>query len=313
MQDCILVDIDGTLANVEHRLHHIKDGNHDWDSFFDAMDQDTPTEMLKLLSTFPSLHSVAFVYVSGRPDSHRDMTIAWLNKYNAPIGRLYMRKTGDHRQDTVVKQEMLEQIKGGGFNPILVIDDRPSVIKMWRDNNLDVIEFNVDRWSEGPEPSVKPRLMMLIGPSCGGKSTWAEWAYEKDEIISTDRLRETFCGDFKDQSRNSEVFHAYHRLIETRMKLGLLTVADATNIRARDRRAVRNVCPKNATITYIIIDRPMVDKVQDAGWRRGVMLKGGVWLLDAHQQTFNSNLKDILNGDGDSRVVIVDRRGVGAG
>ena len=52
-----------------------------------------------------------------------------------------MRKTGDYRKDTVVKGEMYDQMLADGYEPSMVFDDRPSVIRMWRElGGLTVID-----------------------------------------------------------------------------------------------------------------------------------------------------------------------------
>ena len=40
----IICDIDGTLADLHHRLHHIKNGNKNWDAFFAEVKDDLPIQ-----------------------------------------------------------------------------------------------------------------------------------------------------------------------------------------------------------------------------------------------------------------------------
>jgi len=81
---------------------------------------------------------VRLVYVSGRPDSHRDMTAYWLADHlgAAWTGLLYMRKAGDHRPDHTVKAEILSHLRGRGYNLRIAIDDRDQVVQMWRRNGV---------------------------------------------------------------------------------------------------------------------------------------------------------------------------------
>lgn len=37
----IIVDLDGTLANIDHRLHYIKQNKPDWNAFYGACKDDT--------------------------------------------------------------------------------------------------------------------------------------------------------------------------------------------------------------------------------------------------------------------------------
>ena len=81
---------------------------------------------------------------------------------------------------------------------------------------------------------------------------------------------------------------------------------DATNLRARDRRALRDCAMADTEIFYHVIDRPMKDKHRDAGWRDEVEI-GGVKLIDKHHQSFKSGIKHVMAGDNDPRVTVIDK------
>lgn len=148
----VIFDIDGTLANIDHRLHFVKkqEGEKkDWKSFFAAMSDDTPREdVLPMLETC-MWDGYDIFFVSGRPDSYREQTTAWLEKHVYPlyekyrqtckIGALFMRKGGDSRPDTEVKQQIYDTYFKN-YNVVRVFDDRPSVIRMWRENGLEVVD-----------------------------------------------------------------------------------------------------------------------------------------------------------------------------
>ena len=57
-----------------------------------------------------------------------------------------MRADDDYRPDYEVKAEMLKTMRDSGFDPKIAVDDRPSVVKMWRDEGLTC--FDVGGWSE---------------------------------------------------------------------------------------------------------------------------------------------------------------------
>jgi phosphatidate phosphatase APP1 len=132
----IIVDIDGTLADIAHRRHHIEGNRKRWDKFFQAMDKDLPIpEVAAKVRLLSQDHTI--ILVSGRPDDYRPMTEDWLKKHKIPYQQLFMRKSGDFRPDDIVKQEILHQdLKKEEIK--LVIDDRPRVIRMWRENGLEV-------------------------------------------------------------------------------------------------------------------------------------------------------------------------------
>ena len=137
---CYLFDLDGTLADLTHRLHHIQPPEgaaKNWDAFFDACDGDAPISPVLTLAHH-LMREVTLVFVSGRSDATRKKTEAWLFKYGLGDGpgRLYMRKAGDHRPDNIVKGELLDQILAAGFKPIMAFDDRDQVVKMWRERGV---------------------------------------------------------------------------------------------------------------------------------------------------------------------------------
>ncbi len=144
----IAFDIDGTLADLTHRLHFIKreDGTKDWDSFFKACKDDEPiVEMIDLCHDLIYGHN-DIIFVSGRSDSVREATVEWLNDYlhmsSANINNhLYMRSEGDHRPDYQIKRELLVRIMADyGQKPDIVFDDRQQVVDMFRAEGIRVCQ-----------------------------------------------------------------------------------------------------------------------------------------------------------------------------
>ena len=153
----IICDLDGTLCNIEHRLHFVRPpplidvlGIQDaddlaekhtkfkknWNGFFKAMSEDTPhqwcVDILKHMSKDRTI-----IFCSGRPDNYRKETYAWLEKHGLTEKLqfdvyLYMRPRGDQRQDNIVKEIILDFEILPRFKPYLMIDDRQQVVDMWR-------------------------------------------------------------------------------------------------------------------------------------------------------------------------------------
>lgn len=139
----VLCDLDGTLCAIDHRLHHVKVAEGEkknWKAFFEEIPNDTLREdTAKLLWEYSDAGHEIF-YVSARPDTYRAQTEEWLSHVKIPQGQaLFMRPGHDSRPDTEVKGNMFKNF----FKdmPIeAVIDDRPSVIRMWRELGLNVID-----------------------------------------------------------------------------------------------------------------------------------------------------------------------------
>ena len=132
----VIVDVDGTVADLSHRRHFLETTPKDYKSFFDSCINDSPrTEIIEKVKKLSEKFNIFIV--SGRPDSHREETTTWLINNGVPFVSILMRRASDHRPDTDVKFEILRRY----FNPNnveKVFDDRPSVIRMWRENGLSV-------------------------------------------------------------------------------------------------------------------------------------------------------------------------------
>lgn len=142
-------------------------------------------------------------------------------------------------------------------------------------------------------------IVLMIGPSGAGKSTLANKLFPQHEIISSDAIRAEFCGDFRVQTRNDEIFAEVHRRTEHRLLLGQRVVVDATNLKTRDRQFFINLSQRlGVPLYYLVVNRSIDEKLATAGWRKEVN-----GLIEKHDNTFQSNLRNILNGDGVATVI----------
>lgn len=127
---CIIVDIDGTLANIDHRRHFVEgEGKKDWKSFFEAM----PHDALNFpVWTVAHGYSEKKILVSGRSEEYRTQTETWLKQFAVEHDALFMRKEGDFREDSIIKEEIYHEHIAPFYNVFIVLDDRDRVVKMWR-------------------------------------------------------------------------------------------------------------------------------------------------------------------------------------
>lgn len=136
----VICDIDGTLADVGHRLHYIRQEPKDWHAFFEAAKYDpVRQDVVNMLHVHLRKFDREIILVSGRPDKYRKLTESWLFDH-VPYTTLFMRRDGDHRPDTIVKEEILKRHFPDTSTIVEVIDDRPSVISMWRSHGLKVVD-----------------------------------------------------------------------------------------------------------------------------------------------------------------------------
>lgn len=137
MTEAIVFDVDGTLANNDHRQHLLIGQKPNWDAFFAAMAGDQPNEpIIKLYEALKNTGKYTCILVSGRPEIFRNQTIDWLNQNRIFFDLLKMRPAGDRRPDHEVKEEILRDLQTEGFQILFAIDDRTSTVKMWRANGI---------------------------------------------------------------------------------------------------------------------------------------------------------------------------------
>lgn len=95
-------------------------------------------------------------------------------------------------------------------------------------------------------------LVLLVGASGAGKSTFAARHFRPTEVISSDRMRGWVGDDETDQSVTSDAFDVLHYLVEKRLKLRRFTVIDATNVQPESRRGLVALARKWHTLVVAI-------------------------------------------------------------
>jgi protein phosphatase len=81
-------------------------------------------------------------------------------------------------------------------------------------------------------------LVLLVGPSGSGKTTWARSRFAAPEILSSDAYRQAVADDAADQSATADAFKVLHVVARARLRRGLRTVVDATNLTEGARRSL---------------------------------------------------------------------------
>lgn len=132
------VDLDGVLADVGHRVHHIQRKPKNWDAFFAGISDDPAhPEGMAVARELAGEHDL--VYLSGRPERTREETEEWLRRHNAPPGRVLLRPDGDRRPARITKIGILRRL--AAERPVAVlVDDDPAVCRAARDAGFTVLE-----------------------------------------------------------------------------------------------------------------------------------------------------------------------------
>jgi hypothetical protein len=117
-----VIDLDGVLADVRHRLHFLASSPKDWDGFFAGIPDDPLLpEGKAVIDRLAGDHEL--VYLTGRPEATRSDTEAWLDRHDLPRARLIMRRARDRRPARVTKPALLRDLVADGRRVAVVVDD----------------------------------------------------------------------------------------------------------------------------------------------------------------------------------------------
>jgi uncharacterized HAD superfamily protein len=130
-----IFDVDGTLANVDPYLHHVRGSNRDYNAFHEASIDALPNiEVVQMLNNAVSDRH-AILIVTSRKEKYRGLTSMWLAKNNIRSHALFIRADDDSRPDYEAKKDMLDKISIL-WNVLHAVDDNPNVIKLWEDHGI---------------------------------------------------------------------------------------------------------------------------------------------------------------------------------
>jgi predicted kinase len=135
-RQAVMVDIDGTVA-----LHH--DVRDPYDTSKYHLDKPNAPVIEAIRA---ECNSNTILFCSGRDAEFRDVTVEWLKEhiFNGPLDgmgfRLFMRPTGDKRNDAIVKLELFDEHIRDTYNVRRVYDDRDRVVDAWRSIGLTVLQ-----------------------------------------------------------------------------------------------------------------------------------------------------------------------------
>jgi phosphoglycolate phosphatase-like HAD superfamily hydrolase len=137
----VVFDIDGTIANNDHRKHYLNKSPKDWYRYNEGMLGDgVYHDIVHLMSQLSYNNKV--ILCTGREEVFAPVVWSWLQKNNLTeyVYDLYMRPTKDYRSDAIVKVELLEKITHDYARPWMWFDDRQQVVDAIRAQGIRVLQ-----------------------------------------------------------------------------------------------------------------------------------------------------------------------------
>ncbi len=130
LPNAFIFDIDGTLALMSGR------NAFEWSK----VESDVPN--IPVINVLKSLYASGYtiIIVSGRDGICREETENWLASYEIPYHYFFMREKGNCEKDTIIKKRIYDENIKGKFSIYGVFDDRPCVIKMWKELGFFVFD-----------------------------------------------------------------------------------------------------------------------------------------------------------------------------
>lgn len=135
----VMFDIDGTLAD-----HKGIRSPFDWES----VDQDRTKHLIVDMLHGYQAQGYNIVIMSGRDSCCRELTEMWLSDQGIDNYELFMRPENDRRKDTVVKEELFWGNVADRYNVCGVVDDRPSVVRLWYELRIPNVISVGNPWVE---------------------------------------------------------------------------------------------------------------------------------------------------------------------
>lgn len=157
MTNLYVFDLDGTMADISHRLHYIKSSKPGysvkphWKEFFEACVDDKPIawtiDLFKVLYEASSYQYNERLILTGRSEVVRDQTDKWLIHNGIFYDYLIMRPEKNYQPDDILKPKLLEDfLRGKDFNVQFIVEDRQKVVNKWRQLGYHVLQC--DAWEE---------------------------------------------------------------------------------------------------------------------------------------------------------------------
>ena len=139
-KECIVCDIDGTLAHMSGRI--LRHGKKvapfaDWDAYDDKVDE----KIAEIVNLFHN-SGRSIVICSGRKSNSKKVLQEWLLQNKIPFDEIFMRDKNDNRKDSIIKSEIYYRDIKPFYEVFCVLDDRNQVVEKWREIGLKTLQVS---------------------------------------------------------------------------------------------------------------------------------------------------------------------------
>ena len=135
-------------------------------------------------------------------------------------------------------------------------------------------------------------LVVLIGASGSGKSSFARKHFLGTEIISSDYCRSIVCDDETNQAATTDAFELLHYIVAKRLKGSRLTVVDATNVKPEDRKPLLQLAKDYHCFAVAIVFNLPADLCHDRNQQRENR-DFGIHVVKRHTENLKKSLRHL--------------------
>ena len=135
-------------------------------------------------------------------------------------------------------------------------------------------------------------LIVLMGASSAGKSSFARHHFKATQIVSSDGCRGLVSDDENSQEASGDAFDLLHYLVEKRLKRGLLTVVDATNLQAESRKRLLDISRKYH-FASVVVALDIAEKVLLERHRKRTDREFSDRVIQNHHRDFRNSLRGL--------------------
>lgn len=134
LPDTVVFDLDGTMSDCSWRRHLVQGKHRDYEAFHCGIALDPLNEWCRELAVSMSVGGYRVVLVSARPRKRTAATVQWLKAHDVAYDDLFLLRGDDKTPDQQLKRQWL--LKYGKRRVLFVVDDRPKVVRMWREEGV---------------------------------------------------------------------------------------------------------------------------------------------------------------------------------